>query len=295
MIPEDVVQRYCEIRKELWRVRDLPWSDVGELKKRTRALAILRAKLSECVTGLLRLGRTGGVEACYTLGDAYAAGIGVSSDRSKAILWFKKAAEAGHIRAMVRLANALMHPESPTTVREGVDWLKRAAALGDSSAMVFLGFAYREGKGLPADFDEAARWFSRAYEAGDLRSMMHLGHLHAFKTASPERALPWLRRAAEAGFIDSYWALATLCSDVKSPFFSPAEAVHWYRAIANSSFFSAPRALVYLAQMTRDGLGTEQNFTLARSYVEMALTLSARKDVRREAEKLLADINTSFL
>ena len=114
-MPEVAVQRYYEIRQEYWRVRELSWADVDELKKRTHALAILKAKLSSCVTDLLRLGHAGHVEACFILGDAYAAGNGVSLDRAKAIVWFRKAAEAGHIRAMVRLANALGHPDSPAT------------------------------------------------------------------------------------------------------------------------------------------------------------------------------------
>ena len=294
-MPEVAVQRYYEIRQEYWRLRELSWADLDELKKRTHDLAILRAKLSSCVTDLLRLGHAGHDEACFILGDAYAAGNGVSLDRAKAIAWFKKAAETGHIRAMVRLANALGHPDSPASGEEGVRWLKQAAALGDSAAMVFLGFAYREGNGVPRNYEDAAYWFTSAYAAGDLQSMVHIGRLHACCTSSPEKALPWLRRAADAGFTDSYWALATLCADVKSPFFSPTEAVHWYRAIANSCTFSAARALVHLAKMTRDGIGTEQNLALARTYVEMALTLKGPKEVRREAEKLLANMNASLL
>lgn len=292
---DNVVQRYCEIREEYWQARDMAWIDLDGLKKRTRAVAILRARLSACITDLLRIGHAGDVEACFVLGDAYGGGAGVTLDRARAICWFRKAAERGHVRSMVRLANALMHPDSPQTAEEGAKWLRKAAERGDSAAMVFLGFAFREGKGVAQNYDEAARWFTEAYQAGDLRSMVHLGRLHAWCTNLPGMALPWLRRAADAGFTDSYWALATLCADVKSAFFSPAEAVHWYRAIANSSTFSAPRALVCLAKMTRDGIGTEQNLALARSYVEMALTLRAPKDVSREAERLLADMNSSFL
>ena len=292
---EDAIQRYYEIREKYWRVSESSWTDLNELKKRTRALAAHRAEFSSYITELLKLGHEGHVEASFALGDAYVAGNGVSRDRARAILWFKKAAEAGHVRAMVRLANALTHPDSPATAEEGVLWLKKAAAVGDSAAMVFLGFAYREGKGVPPDYEEAARWFTRAYEAGDLLSMAHIGRLHAWWTKSPALALPWLRRAADAGFTDSYWALATLCADVKSPFFSPAEAVHWYRAIANSPVSGAARALVYLARLTRDGIGTEQNFSLAQTYLETALTLAAPKEVRLEAEKLLTDIKASLL
>jgi TPR repeat protein len=196
---------------------------------------------------------------------------------------------------MVRLANALTRDAYPESSRDAIDWLKRAASLGDAPAMVFLGFAYRDGTGVSRDQEEAGRWFTKAYENGDLRSMLHIGRLFAWDSPSPEKALPWLRSAADAGFTDSYWALATLCADQKSPYYSPAEAVHWYRAIANTASCGAPRALVCLAMMTRDGHGTEQNIGLARTYLEMALTLPAPKAVLFEAERLLSDMNASFL
>lgn len=292
---QDAPQRYFQIREEYWHLRDLPWTGVDGFKARTCAITVLRMRFSACVTELLAAGHAGNVEACFALGDAYTARNGVSFNREKAIFWFGKAAQAGHIRAMVRLASALMHPDAPATAAQGVEWLTAAATRGNASAMAALGFAYRSGKGVSSDYEKAAEWFERAIGAGDLHSMDHLGQLHAWCTASPEKALPWLRRAADAGFTDSYWSLAILCADAKSPHFSPAEAVHWYRAIANSSACGVPRALLHLARMTRDGIGTEQNFSLARTYLETALTLRAPKEVRRDLERMLADMNGSFL
>lgn len=50
VVPEVAVQRYYEIRQEYWRLRELSWADLDELKRRTHDLAILRAKLSSYVT-----------------------------------------------------------------------------------------------------------------------------------------------------------------------------------------------------------------------------------------------------
>ena len=36
---EDAIQRYYEIREEYWRTVESSWTDLNELKKRTRALA----------------------------------------------------------------------------------------------------------------------------------------------------------------------------------------------------------------------------------------------------------------
>jgi len=96
-MPEVAVQRYYEIRQEYWRLRELSWADLDEYKRRTHDFAILRAKLSSCVTDLLRLGHAGHVEACFILGEAYAAGNGVSLDRAKAIAWFRKHACMGSV------------------------------------------------------------------------------------------------------------------------------------------------------------------------------------------------------
>ncbi len=293
---DDATHRYFEIRERYWKLRDLPYSDSSTVKERSRANAALQAEFSTCVTALLDLGRAGEAEACFALGDAYAAGNGVARDSEKAIEWFTRAAETGHAQAMVRLALALEREASPETPSETIEWLKRAASLGNTSAMIFLGFAYRDGRGVTCDNEEAGRWFTRAYENGDLHSMVHVGRLLAWDAQSPEKALPWLRSAADAGFTDSYWALATICADEKSPHYNPVEAFHWYRAIANtSSSGGAARALVCIARMARDGHGTEQNLGLARTYLEMALTLQAPKEVRIEAERLLSDMNASLL
>jgi len=279
---KDPNQLYLELREKYWTACARPWED-HEFKKHRADISAIRQELSACITDLLKLGRAGNIEACAHLGEAHMSSCGVDRDRAKAIEWFRKAAEQGHVRAIVRLGNALMHPDFPETAVEGIGWLHRAADADDPAAMVFLGFAYRDGKGTVTDFKKADFWFTKAYEAGEIRSMVHIGRLHAWETQSPEKALPWLRRAADAGFEDSYWALVTLCSDPKSQFYSPGEAVHWLKAIANSLKFSAPRALVQLARMTRDGHGTNQDFGLAQTYVETALSLTVSKELKREA------------
>lgn len=43
-----------------------------------------------------------------------------------------------------------------------IDEIKAAAAKGDADAMMALGDAYYNGKGVAKDFDEAKKWYDKA-------------------------------------------------------------------------------------------------------------------------------------
>jgi len=78
-----------------------------------------------------------------TLGNMYNEGKGVKQDFTEAVLWFRKAAEQGDVKAQHN-----------------------------------LGTMYNEGKGAKQDFTDAVLWFCKAAEQGDVKAQHNLGTMY---------------------------------------------------------------------------------------------------------------------
>ena len=65
-----------------------------------------------------------------------------------------------------------------------------------------LGFMYDQGKGVPQDYQEAAKWFSRAAEQGIVRAQVNLGFMYVNGQGvakDDQEAVRLFRLAAEQG------------------------------------------------------------------------------------------------
>jgi TPR repeat protein len=231
----------------------------------------------------------------HALGNACANGSGTVRDVDEAIRWYQRAAEAGYPPAMVSLAHRLRCP-TPTDLPAAIQWLRKAAALNSASAMVDLGFAYREGTGVPQDYAQAIRWFSSAVEAGDKHAMIHVGRMYAGYLCDPVQAVAWFLRAADAAFPDSFIELAHLYNDRESKVYNPAEAHKWYRIVAEYSEGTNSRALLALAHQHLDGAGVPCDLAEARLWLHRLLqVVPDRSATHREATRLLKKLEGQFL
>lgn len=111
------------------------------------------------------------------------------------------AAEGGVPDAAYRLA-LLIRDNNKAGVRHPNEDLGRyyrmAAEAGNVRAVVGMGLAYRAGWGVPVDYQEASRWFERAAKAGDAEGAWLAGASY-LERGDPAGAIPWMRRAAQAG------------------------------------------------------------------------------------------------
>jgi TPR repeat protein len=232
----------------------------------------------------------------HALGNAYSSGMGMSRDREQSIKWLQQAADAGHTPAMVDLGRRLLNPKPPVDAVAAIQWFRKAAEQGDDGGMVWLGFSYREGDGVPCDYAEAVRWFTKAVEAGDTHSMIHVGRMYAGYMSSPAKALPWFLRAAEAGLTESYICLADLYANPKSELYNPAEAHKWYRVVAEHSEGTNSRALLSIARQHLDGLGVPCDVELAKLWLcRLLQAVPQKSSAHREATKLLEKLDDQFL
>ena len=110
--------------------------------KRKIGLAIVSPRERECrkTTAKLSIGSArrpskGYPDAQNHLGVGYAEGFGVGKDLTKALQWFRKAAEAGDVGGQRNLGHVLAQGQgTPVDVVEAYQWLSVAAEKGDKGA-----------------------------------------------------------------------------------------------------------------------------------------------------------------
>ena len=179
---------------------------------------------------VLAKAESGDVEAMVELGDCYSSGIGVRSNGSKSLTWYKKAAEIGNSEAMKNIAEAYRHgygvkrdeakaevwyrmaansgnKEAQATLekwlsekeKERTEWEQRQkkAAEGDVVSLNYLGRSYLGGYHLgEKDVEKGLECLLKAAELGYAPAMERLGEYYE-STSQDEMALAWYRKAAE--------------------------------------------------------------------------------------------------
>lgn len=259
-------------------------------------LGRLRSELGRLFQALIESSEGEDAEIWFALGCGYSSGWGVEADAGEAAAWMRKAADAGHAEAMVKLALKIGRLEEKAAGEEAVAWFERAVALGNSSAMTWLGFGFRGGSfGLKEDPSMAIYWFRRAVDAGHRYAMLHLAGVHV-TTRNYREAKEWLVKAAAEGFSEANIRIADLCSCRGTPVYDEHEATKWYEEAADGDRPSNHRATFELAMRKRGGLGTNCNPAEAKWLLDRLLEHeNLSPGLRRDAEKILAKMKTEFL
>ncbi|MBR9906286.1 MAG: sel1 repeat family protein [Gammaproteobacteria bacterium] len=166
-------------------------------------------------------------EAMYYLGEANRL---LSRGLSQAALdWYYQAAQHGDPHAMLRLFDGGACELGDVCPENGDDWPQAALELtlpkaeaGDPEAMAALYDIYYYVK--EPDEDEAMKWLRRAAEAGHVESMHLLGEIarndeegYANDTERLEAAEVWFRKAAAAGYAPSMNNLASVLNHLDQP------------------------------------------------------------------------------
>ncbi|BBI60689.1 hypothetical protein HSBAA_19950 [Vreelandella sulfidaeris] len=146
-----------------------------------------------------------------------------------ALDWYYQAAQNGDPHAMLRLFDGGACELGDVCPEDSDDWpqavleltLPKAEA-GDPEAMAALYDIYYYVK--EPDEDEAMKWLRRAAEAGHVESMHLLGEIarndeegYANDTERLEAAEVWFRKAAEAGYAPSMNNLASVLNHLDQP------------------------------------------------------------------------------
>lgn len=142
--------------------------------------------------------------------------------------------------------------------------LRAAALKGDAAAAYEIGLRYADGKGVPANFDEAAKWYDRAAQAGVVPAMFRIGTLYE-KGLSVKKDIDIARRyyvqAADRGNAKAMHNLAVLEADGGAKGANYKSASQWFRKAADRGVSDSQFNLGILYAR---GIGVEQN--LAESF-----------------------------
>lgn len=142
--------------------------------------------------------------------------------------------------------------------------LRGAAMKGDATAAYEIGVRFAEGKGVAANYDEAAKWYDRAAQAGVVPATFRLGTLYE-KGLGVKRDADIARRyytqAAERGNAKAMHNLAVLDADGGGRGANYKSAAQWFRKAADRGVADSQFNLGILYAR---GIGVEQN--LAESY-----------------------------
>lgn len=166
-------------------------------------LAAMAASDTDALEYVRRAAELGNHDAEYELAAMYAQGRGTAKDMKTAILWGRKAAEAGNRMAQVALGTSLLEDaaDDPSMRSEGIVWIEKASSAGYNPAAITLAKIYALGEfGIPVDEPKAEAVLKPKAEANNaecqfaLASLYHLGKSYV---AQRDLAIVWLKRAKE--------------------------------------------------------------------------------------------------
>jgi uncharacterized protein len=148
----------------------------------------------------------------FALGQAFDSGLGVEKDDSKAVEWYRKAAEQGLLGAMYFLAEKLQYGEGVHDPEEAINWYHKAAEGGLPEAQYTLGEYYLlcEAEPVVKNWRQAAFWFRKAAKQGHSNAQLRFAGMNEDGLGIPQdfgAAKYWYCRAAEQGNVQAQAAL----------------------------------------------------------------------------------------
>jgi len=152
--------------------------------------------------------------------------------------------------------------------KAAVDRWRSPALKGDADAQFNLGQAYKLGRGVPADLDQAEAWYGKAAAQGHEQAEASYG-LALFANGRRDKAAPWLQRAAGRGDPRAQYVLGTMYFNGDAV---PKDWVRAYALVTRSSQSGLAEASGALAQMDKymSMQDRQAALTLARKYEQEA-------------------------
>ena len=221
-----------------------------------------------------------------SLAQAYEQGAGVEKDAKESRRWLELSATHGHPIAQETLGWKLCESDHVTEVRQGNEWLRKAAMQGNPDASIRLGVNHILAKGTAKNVvlgfawillgemggdeetREVARNYKRSASSGDLAkaaplargilSKMEFHPIYALgaQQLADNRAFRAQFELAQGGKAEDQYQLACLYHAGKGTIADPVEAFKWCRKAAEQGLLKATKSL---AGSYRDGDGVEQD------------------------------------
>ena len=195
-------------------------------------------------------------EVAYIIGYGYENGKGVEADAVQAVHWYRKGAEAGHLRSQNALGCCYLTGKGVTQdENEGVKWLRRAAEGGDMLAQRNYGDCFYHGQGVPEDMQQAFSWYRKSAEQGWAHAQYDLAecYLNGWGVdVDEEEAAAWMRKAADQMDGEFQFGLGKDCENRGvGNSGNKIEAAKWYFMAAQQGNVEARAELERLKNLKR--------------------------------------------
>jgi TPR repeat protein len=182
------------------------------------------------------LAREGNSEASYALGNIYYEGRGVRQSYTRAISYYKQAADATPPQpdAQYKLARMYLTGRgTPIDAELGAKYMEAAANNCVILAQYNMGELYRRGEGVPASLKTASTWYARAVKNNNVPAMVRLADMH-HSGLGADRYIPTAfalyKRAAERGNTYSQFMLSILLRTGHGIKEDLPASVKWYKS-----------------------------------------------------------------
>jgi localization factor PodJL len=176
----------------------------------------------------------------------------------------------------------------------GAARLRNAASAGDPAAAYAIAMRYLEGRGVPANLEEAARWFERAASKGLIPAQFRYASMLE-KGQGVKKDLPAAQKlyaaAASKGHAKAMHNLAVIYADGIEAKPEYASAALWFRKAAEHGIADSQYNFAVLAAR---GLGTEKNLSEAYKWFALAAAQGDR-DAGRKRDDVAAHMDAQAL
>lgn len=206
----------------------------------------------DAITQTLAAKNQGDADALNQLGEAYAAGRGVSQSYTEAVKCFRKAAEQGDSYGQQNLGSMYQKGYGvPQDFAEAVKWFQKSADQGNPYGQHSLGWMYENGQGVTKNYAIALKLYRKSADQGNPAGQRAVGFLYDNGFGVPKdagEADRWYRKAADQGDVNAQYNLGSNYEDGVGVPKDASEAVKWYRKAADQGDDDARVALKRLGQ-----------------------------------------------
>lgn len=227
----------------------------------------------------------------------YETGDGVAKDAAKAVQWYQKAAVQGYGFAQFYLS--LMYERGmgvPKDMTKAEEWLQKAAAQGWEGTTGMNTYPH-----LSPDRIKAVEWFKKGAERGSSSAQYRLAEIYEYgmgeiygygsgEDNDSEKAFEWFKRAAMQGHVLAQYSLATMYRYGKGVAVNAEKAVEWYRKAADRVDGERQKGILEtIKQMQASGEMVDRNGPAADIHFVSAIGIGPVKlgMTLAEAKKLL--------
>jgi TPR repeat protein len=217
--------------------------------------------------------RRANVEAQYTLANIYLFGDIVPQNYVKAFKYYRMAARSEHSDSieMIELKHARSSDKTKKAIAMFTEVAKQEGDDADEAEFI-LGNAYRDGKGVERDINEAIYYYKKASTKNHKGSQNALGFIYGNGLGGieldVEKSMSYHTKAAVNDHVESQHHLLNYYSNKENDVEYPEKYIHWLSILAekNHSDLQSKLGLLYT-----NGLITKPDFSKAAYWLERAI------------------------